>query len=83
MKKPLKQKSCWEVMQCKTPEKCAARQQKDTACWEAARQQNDYRAALNICQDCIVYLLRQDNTAFTKQEMSQILQERKCHSKLG
>ena len=76
MKKPLKQKPCWEIMQCKTSENCAARQQKDTACWEAARQQNDYRAALNICQDCIVYLLGQENTALTKLEIDRIMHTR-------
>lgn len=75
--KRVNQKACWEIMLCKTPEKCVVQKQKDAACWDTAQAQNDYRFALNICQDCIVYLLRQNNTAFAKQQMSQILQERK------
>jgi len=81
--KSVNQKACWKIMQCKTPEKCAVQKQKDTACWETAQEQDDYQFALNICKDCIVYLLKQDNTAFTKQQMSQILQERKSHYNFG
>ena len=75
--KTAKKKYCWEITQCKTSEDCAARMREETNCWETAQELNDYQAALNICQECIVYLHAQDNTSFTKQEVDQILHARK------
>ncbi len=82
--KKLKQKSCWEIMQCKTSEDCAVRSiQEETSCWERAQELNEYQAALNICQECIVYLHGKDNTSFTKHEVDLILQERKSQCNFG
>ena len=69
-------KRCWEIMQCDECENCIARKQDDTICWEAVQETNDYRFALNICEDCFVYVLGKDNEEITEQERDKIFQDR-------
>ena len=64
---------CWEIMKCEGTESCPARKHHDQACWEIAGEMDDYRKAFNICKDCIVYMLKADNSVLTKQEMKAIL----------
>jgi hypothetical protein len=64
---------CWEIMKCEGTESCPARKHPDQPCWEIAGEMDDYRKAFNICKDCIVYMLKADNSVLTKQEMKAIL----------
>ncbi len=68
---------CWEIMQCKNTENCPARLHPDKPCWEIARELDDYRSALKICHDCIVYMLSNGTTAFTEQEIRMIIKRKK------
>ena len=49
---------CWEITKCQSQECCLSRQQDAhaKACWEIAQGLDDYRTALNVCKDCIVYI---------------------------
>lgn len=67
---------CWEIMQCKGTEGCPARLHPDKPCWEIASELDDYRSALKICHDCIVYMLSNGTTTFTEQEIRMILKRK-------
>ena len=41
-------------------------------CWEMAREVGDFRSAFNICEDCIVFLLRSGTKIFSEQEIRSI-----------
>ena len=70
---------CWEIMKCVGTEDCPARRHPDRNCWEIASEVDDYRKAFNICKDCIVYMLKAENSVLTKQEMQAIMQhKREC-----
>lgn len=67
---------CWEIMRCENPSNCLAYKTPTTPCWEIVRGLDDYRTAFNVCRDCIVYLLKQENVTLPSQEVEIILQTR-------
>ena len=69
------QYSCWEIMQCGN-QRCAARIQRNAPCWEIASQLDDYRTALNVCSDCIVYLSHHKNSILSAKEIDEILKQK-------
>jgi hypothetical protein len=68
---------CWEIMKCEGTENCPARKHPDMNCWEIASEVDDYRKAFNICKDCIVYMLKAENSVLTRQEMQTIIQQKR------
>jgi len=64
-------------MKCEGTDDCPARKHPDLNCWEIASEMDDYRKAFNICQDCIVYMLKAENTVLTKQEMQTIMKQKR------
>jgi hypothetical protein len=69
------QYACWEIMQCAN-QRCAARFQRNMPCWEIARKLDDYRSALNVCSDCIVYLSHHKNPILSSKEIDEILKQK-------
>lgn len=70
---------CWEIMKCEGTEDCPARKSPDLNCWEIANEMDDYRKAFNICKDCIVYMLKAENSVLSKQEVQNIMvQKQNC-----
>lgn len=70
---------CWEIMKCEDTEDCPARKRPDLNCWEIANEMDDYRKAFNICKDCIVYMLKAENSVLSKQEVQNIMvQKQNC-----
>ena len=69
------QYTCWEIIQCGNA-KCAARLQHKIPCWEIATKLDDYRTALNVCSDCIVYLSRHKNPILSAKEIEEILKQK-------
>ncbi|MEW6218504.1 MAG: hypothetical protein AB1634_03095 [Thermodesulfobacteriota bacterium] len=47
--------------------------QPDVPCWDVARALNDYRRIYGICEDCIVYLTKQENSILSPQDIETIL----------
>jgi hypothetical protein len=45
-------------MNCDFPQDCPAKNRPDKPCWEIAGELNDYRVAMDICRDCIVFMLK-------------------------
>jgi hypothetical protein len=60
-------------MKCEGTENCPARKHPDLNCWEIAREMDDYRKAFDICKDCIVYMLKAEDSVLSKQEMQTII----------
>jgi len=67
---------CWEIMQCENPEGCPARMNSEKPCWEIASEADDYRMVNNICRDCIVYVLKADNSVLSKQEIKKVMNKK-------
>ena len=41
-------------------------------CWEMASEIGDFRSAINICEDCIVFLLKNGATLLSEKEIRSI-----------
>ena len=41
-------------------------------CWEMASEVDDFRSAFNICNDCIVYILKNGSTLLSEKELHSI-----------
>jgi len=63
-------------MKCKGTESCPAREQKHKNCWDIARELDDYRSAFKICQDCIVYMLKNGNSVLSDREVKTIVKRK-------
>lgn len=66
---------CWEITGCGERENCRAGRQEGVVrpCWELAGELDDYRNALNVCKDCIVYVSKQRSSTLSDEEVRQIL----------
>lgn len=72
---------CWEIIKCENPEECPAHKNPGKLCWEIAEEADDYRKANNICRDCIVFMLKANDSVLSKQEIKNIV-EKKTRCKL-
>ena len=63
-------------MQCENPDDCPAKKNSSKQCWEIASDADDYRKANNICRDCIVYVLKADQSILSQQEIDTILTQK-------
>lgn len=66
---------CWEIMQCnpENAKQCPA-YQSSSACWEVMRKIDAY--SFNICRDCIVYVIKQKDSIFSREEIMDIMQQK-------
>ena len=65
---------CWKIMGCDNPQGCLAWKHPETPCWEIISQLDDYRKAFNVCQDCIVHILKSDNSVLSDFQMLKIME---------
>ena len=68
--------NCWEIMNCEESEDCQAKQHPETPCWELANEIGDYRRFCNICQDCIVFVLKTNLAVLSNKQKETILQKK-------
>lgn len=64
---------CWKITGCTKKDQCPAGQQEGKECWEVANEMDDYRASMKICEDCLVYLSKGDNSVLTPEEIETIM----------
>lgn len=66
---------CWEITKCASEQNCLCRRQEGQAkeCWEIARQFDDFRSALNVCKDCLVYISKQESSMLSEEELEKIV----------
>jgi hypothetical protein len=67
---------CWEIIHCENADDCPARKNPQKECWEMARESCNDKYALNICVDCIVYLIKTGNPLLSNQEIIEIIEAR-------
>ncbi len=63
---------CWEIMKCapEDAEKCPA-YQSTRPCWEIMSEIDV--CSFTVCSDCIVYVAKQKNSIFSREEILSIL----------
>ncbi len=68
--------SCWEITGCNKSDTCEVSKQSELTglpCWEVVSSLNDYRKALNVCGDCVVYVLKQTSDILTASQIEEIM----------
>jgi hypothetical protein len=63
-------------MNCDTAQECPAKARLEAPCWEVARELDDYRTVMDICNDCVVHMLKTENSVLSKQEMQSIMKHK-------
>ena len=63
---------CWKIMKCDNPQECLAWKHPGIPCWESTKELNDHRNAFNICLDCIVHILKSENSVLSEFEILKI-----------
>ncbi len=63
---------CWEITKCEPEqaERCPA-YMASQPCWEVMTELNAF--SFNICKDCLVYITKQQDSIFSKEEILSIL----------
>lgn len=67
---------CWEVIGCGKQGQCRVwkmAQTSDKPCWEVVGSFDDYRSALNVCGDCLVFVLHQSQSVLSQTEIAEIM----------
>ena len=62
----------WGKEKCKGVVGFSTEEYSEKPCWEMAREIGDFRSAFNICEDCIVFLLKNGTTLLSEQEIRSI-----------
>ena len=73
---------CWEIMNCDILD-CLARFEPETPCWEIAKRTNSFNNVSNTCEDCIVYILKEEANLLSKKELHNIIIERGMLKNIG
>jgi len=63
-------------MNCDTTQECPAKTHPETPCWDIAAKLNDYRLAMDICKDCVVYMLKGENSVLSRKEIESIMDQK-------
>lgn len=66
--------SCWEIMKCNDSQKCPAKENTSKLCWEIIQETDRY--SFNICRDCLVYVSKQRDSQFSKEEILSIMAQK-------
>ena len=69
---------CWQITLCGSEESCLAWKQglENRPCWEVAQELDDYRSALNVCKDCIVFISKENSAALSEEEVQKIMERK-------
>jgi len=63
-------------MKCADPDSCSAKKQPEKVCWEIVSELDDYRKAMKVCHDCIVYILKAEKAFLSEKEIKKILNKK-------
>ena len=66
--------ACWEIMKCDESQKCPAMESSSKLCWELIQEADSY--SFNICRDCLVYVSKQKDSQFSKEELLSIMAQK-------
>ena len=68
---------CWDIMNCDILD-CPARHEPETPCWEIAKRTNSFNNVSNTCEDCIVYILKEEANLLSKKELHNNIKRGGC-----
>ncbi len=67
--------NCWDIMNCDNQE-CHARREPETPCWEIAKRSNSFQNFSNTCDDCIVFIFKNNLTFFSTEKGQKFINQR-------
>ncbi|MDH3329571.1 MAG: hypothetical protein OEM01_10090 [Desulfobulbaceae bacterium] len=70
-------------MRCSGSEHCPARLFPDVPCWEIAEIIGANATVIDVCQDCIVYIVKANEPILTENELVKIFEFRKAKRLVG
>jgi len=70
----LRKMKCWEIVECNESEHCLVKQFPNIPCWEIEQMYNTDRALQDVCRECKVYLLNEEESVSTDDGNGEILQ---------
>jgi len=73
---------CWEIMHCDNLD-CPARREPDIPCWELARKVEAYHTTTNTCNDCVVYLLKDEGSIPGTRKLQDLIRKRESLKNKG
>jgi len=62
----------WEKKKGKVISGFLNKEYQEKSCWEMASEVGDFRSAFNICEDCIVFILKNGATLLSEKEIFSI-----------
>lgn len=62
----------WGFKKCKETVSFSTKEYPEKPCWEIASEVGDFRSAFNICEDCIVFVLKNRTTLLSDMEIHSI-----------
>jgi hypothetical protein len=64
---------CWQIMQCGDDPPCPVRKQKISHCWEWMKKNVSIPCKYGLCEECIVYLCKNELSFFSRRDLEQII----------
>jgi len=68
---PFSKLPCWVIMNCAEDKQCPAKQYPKEDCWEIFSEIDN--SSFNICQDCIVFISRQEEAVLSSKEIERVM----------
>jgi hypothetical protein len=62
----------WGTKKCKEVVGFSTEEYPEKPCWELASEVGDFRSVFNICEDCIVFILKNGTTILSEEEIRSI-----------
>ena len=59
----------WGIKKFKVVVGFSTKKYPEKSCWEMASEVGDFRSEFNICEDCIVFILKNGSTHLSKKEL--------------
>lgn len=59
----------WQKMKYQGMNDLLKKENQGKPCWEVARELGDFRSAFNVCKDCIAFVLKNDTTLLSEEEV--------------
>lgn len=68
---------CWEIIQCGDNVSCPARSVTAKPCWEVMQAHSSFQCHYGLCEECIVYLSKSNDSMFSRKEMDEVMRNRR------
>ena len=73
---------CWEIIQCDNKTSCPARLDAKKPCWAVMEEHNSFQCHYGLCEECIVYISKSQNSMFSRKELEEVMLNRMATSQV-